>query len=404
METEQEPRVSSGPGPSFGDVRFLAPGSSSAARVTDEILTCTGSRELRFRISALAGTVEHLRREISNALENPSGPLAKATTWDPSQLQAAEHALKCRVALIQGPPGTGKTFIGCKLLQMFLPNSRVLVLTYKNHALDDFLQHCLQAGYVDTVARVGGRSNDDSQELQSCNLRSLRKKLQSRTGKRKNDADVDQAIHKLMALASQAKFVVAAEQHKLLVALHHFLDRGVHTVETFLMAMSGQGQEIILFLQEWMQVWLQEDPNRTGNHHHRQFLECADIVGHSLDQRWEQLPELLGDSSEQEEQVIWACYWLRDYLDRALMDWYPPGKHVAEVARAYFGQDCEQDPDEEAPARVVSADEAVVVIDSQEDLKKVSAALQQNLQVLHAVQLHDGVLIEKGWTLHRCVD
>lgn len=56
----------------------------------------------------------------------------------------------------------------------------------------------------------------------------------------------------------------------------------------------------------------------------------------------------------------------------------------------YFGQDCEQDPDEEAPARVVSADEAVVVIDSQEDLKKVSAALQQNLQVLHAVQLHDG--------------
>ncbi|CAK8999471.1 NFX1-type zinc finger-containing protein 1 [Durusdinium trenchii] len=314
---------------------------------------------LRFRISALAGTVEHLRREISNALENPSGPLAKATTWDPSQLQAAEHALKCRVALIQGPPGTGKTFIGCKLLQMFLPNSRVLVLTYKNHALDDFLQHCLQAGYVDTVARVGGRSNDDSQELQSCNLRSLRKKLQSRTGKRKNDADVDQAIHKLMALASQAKFVVAAEQHKLLVALHHFLDRG---------------------------------------------RECADIVGHSLDQRWEQLPELLGDSSEQEEQVIWACYWLRDYLDRALMDWYPPGKHVAEVARAYFGQDCEQDPDEEAPARVVSADEAVVVIDSQEDLKKVSAALQQNLQVLHAVQLHDGVLIEKGWTLHRCVD
>ena len=48
-------------------------------------------------------------------------------------LEAAEHALKCRVALIQGPPGTGKTFIGCKLLQMFLPQSRVLVLTYKNH-------------------------------------------------------------------------------------------------------------------------------------------------------------------------------------------------------------------------------------------------------------------------------
>ena len=54
------------------------------------------------------------------------------------------------------------------------------------------------------------------------------------------------------------------------------------------MAMSGQGQEIILFLQEWMQVWLQEDPNRTGNHHHRQFLDAGP------DDRSHGLVELLG--------------------------------------------------------------------------------------------------------------
>ena len=67
------------------------------------------------------------------AAKDSNGPWAKATTWDDSQLRAAQHALQCRVTLIQGPPGTGKTFIGCKLLQMFLPQSRVLVLTYKNH-------------------------------------------------------------------------------------------------------------------------------------------------------------------------------------------------------------------------------------------------------------------------------
>ena len=38
-------------------------------------------------------------------------------------------------------------------------------------ALDDFLQHCVDAGCLDDVARIGGRSTAESQELQSCNLR-----------------------------------------------------------------------------------------------------------------------------------------------------------------------------------------------------------------------------------------
>lgn len=50
------------------------------------------------------------------------------------------------------------------------------MLTYKNHALDDFLQHCVEGQYTKTMARVG-RNSADSAELQACNLRSLRKKL-----------------------------------------------------------------------------------------------------------------------------------------------------------------------------------------------------------------------------------
>ena len=66
--------------------------------------------------------------------------------------------------------------MGYKLLQMLVKKSRVLVLTYKNHALDDFLQHCVEGQYTKTMARVG-RNSADSAELQACNLRSLKKKL-----------------------------------------------------------------------------------------------------------------------------------------------------------------------------------------------------------------------------------
>jgi superfamily II DNA or RNA helicase len=49
-----------------------------------------------------------------------------------------------RLAIVQGPPGTGKTFIGVKLVQAFLATrtqTPILVVTFKNHALDEFLKH-----------------------------------------------------------------------------------------------------------------------------------------------------------------------------------------------------------------------------------------------------------------------
>ena len=82
----------------------------------------------------------------------------------------------CSRRIMQLPAGTGKTFIGYKLLEMLMKKSRVLVLTYKNHALDDFLQHCVEGQYTDQMARIG-RNSTDSAELQACNLRSIKKKL-----------------------------------------------------------------------------------------------------------------------------------------------------------------------------------------------------------------------------------
>ena len=92
---------------------------------------------------------------------------------DDSQKAAFFHCLTNKLAIIQGPPGTGKTFIGVKLVQALLKmNSKTpfLVVTYKNHALDEFLKHLVSSGIVaiDDVVRIGGRSKEAM--LNECNI------------------------------------------------------------------------------------------------------------------------------------------------------------------------------------------------------------------------------------------
>lgn len=81
---------------------------------------------------------------------------------DTSQLDAVELALHNRVAVVQGPPGTGKTFIGYRLAELLLsvstlPLGPILVLSYKNHILNEFLNGCLKFCKDNEVVRVGGQ-------------------------------------------------------------------------------------------------------------------------------------------------------------------------------------------------------------------------------------------------------
>ena len=75
-----------------------------------------------------------------------------------------------------GPPGSGKTFIGVKIVQLLLTltpkiDKPILVLTYKNHALDEFLVHTLKFCQIHEIVRIGGRSKE--QKLQPCNLKNI---------------------------------------------------------------------------------------------------------------------------------------------------------------------------------------------------------------------------------------
>ena len=95
---------------------------------------------------------------------------------DDSQAEAFNHCLDQKLAIIQGPPGTGKTFIGVKIVEALIVLNKsfpILVLTYKNHALDEFLKHLIERRVVSSnqVVRIGGRSKESS--LNECNLGEL---------------------------------------------------------------------------------------------------------------------------------------------------------------------------------------------------------------------------------------
>ncbi|KAH9314167.1 hypothetical protein KI387_022794, partial [Taxus chinensis] len=85
---------------------------------------------------------------------------------DESQLSAVKLAINNRVVLIQGPPGTGKTYVGVKILKLLLtanslPSGPIVVITYKNHSLDQFLASCLRfCGDTNDLVRLGGRGTD----------------------------------------------------------------------------------------------------------------------------------------------------------------------------------------------------------------------------------------------------
>ena len=69
--------------------------------------------------------------------------------FNKSQMSAFKMALTKNFAVIQGPPGTGKTYVGQKIARVLLQSSTlrqnenepspILMVSYTNHALDDFL-------------------------------------------------------------------------------------------------------------------------------------------------------------------------------------------------------------------------------------------------------------------------
>ncbi|XP_030831533.1 NFX1-type zinc finger-containing protein 1-like [Strongylocentrotus purpuratus] len=114
---------------------------------------------------------------IVDVLDDGAWPDIDDVQLDQSQYEAAKTALTKELSVIQGPPGTGKTYIGLKIVETLLLNreiwsseenpSPILLVSYTNHALDQFLEGILT--FHDTgIVRVGSRSK--SEKLQPFKL------------------------------------------------------------------------------------------------------------------------------------------------------------------------------------------------------------------------------------------
>ena len=106
---------------------------------------------------------------LSRLLQNQLADLIRKTTLDKGQMVNFIDALRNPVHLTQGPPGTGKSYLGVVLVRAFMIIRRmwmqqnpsvgqppILVLSYKNHAIDEFLGDLINVEQFSVSKEWGG--------------------------------------------------------------------------------------------------------------------------------------------------------------------------------------------------------------------------------------------------------
>ncbi|EPE03906.1 aaa family ATPase [Ophiostoma piceae UAMH 11346] len=88
---------------------------------------------------------------------------------EPPQIGSLVSGLTQPLTVIQGPPGTGKSFIGAQIARFMVKHTnrlKVLVITYTNHALDQFLDDLKKAGiHQNDMVRLGVKSTVSTQDM-----------------------------------------------------------------------------------------------------------------------------------------------------------------------------------------------------------------------------------------------
>ncbi|ROV88521.1 hypothetical protein VSDG_09328 [Cytospora chrysosperma] len=132
--------------------------------------------------AAIQTITEHLAAQIAGSeISVENGHIRKKFQLDYSQRQSLVNALSMKVSVIQGPPGTGKSFIGALATHFIVKETdlKILVITYTNHAEDQFLEDLLELGINENVmVRLGSKSTAKTASLllyaQQCGYRRSR--------------------------------------------------------------------------------------------------------------------------------------------------------------------------------------------------------------------------------------
>ncbi|KAG0279756.1 hypothetical protein BGZ95_000288 [Linnemannia exigua] len=137
----------------------------------------------KFDISVLLENERSCELDVRDALsvDQSITTLKEHSSLDDTQVAALVETLSKEFALISGLPASGKTKIGVDLVKVLLHNKQamncgpILVMSYTNHALDQFLGLLLDHGY-NKIARLG--LNSRSRRLAQYNLHTM---LESRS-------------------------------------------------------------------------------------------------------------------------------------------------------------------------------------------------------------------------------
>ena len=112
-------------------------------------------------------------KQMTEDLKQELKKLIEQKTLDREQLKSFIASLVEPVHLTQGPPGTGKSYLGVVIVQALMKirntwmtvcpsvgEPPILVLSYKNHAIDEFLVDLVKSEGSVSLVRIGGSCND----------------------------------------------------------------------------------------------------------------------------------------------------------------------------------------------------------------------------------------------------
>ncbi|KAK7181913.1 NFX1-type zinc finger-containing protein 1 (ATPase) [Paraphaeosphaeria sporulosa] len=111
--------------------------------------------------------IDHIGANMDQDLQHAVGA-TMSVKLDSAQAHSLLAGLSKRVSLIQGPPGTGKSFIGSLITKILHDQTQetILVITYTNHALDQFLVDIQNIGVSKhSIVRLGYRGSDETKDL-----------------------------------------------------------------------------------------------------------------------------------------------------------------------------------------------------------------------------------------------
>ncbi|KAI0023290.1 hypothetical protein F4780DRAFT_730730 [Xylariomycetidae sp. FL0641] len=215
--------------------------------------------------------------------------LSENSSLDLTQATALLNTLRRQLSLIQGPPGTGKSYTGEKIIRVLLSNKQkadlgpILCVCYTNHALDQLLEHLVDAG-VEQIIRIGSRSK--SERLDKLNLREVVKDMQRMPSEKRS------LWTSHNALADDEKRVntslVALENSKSLTSLKEFLHAQYprHYQELFGQGPDDEGWETVRYgAQRGLQSWLRSGAVASSRPRSLDDLRAANMQTLARDER-----------------------------------------------------------------------------------------------------------------------